>query len=26
VAAPLIAGKTVYAADLTGRVSAFKLE
>jgi outer membrane protein assembly factor BamB len=26
VAAPLIAGKTVYAADLMGRVSAFKLE
>ncbi|HEX6397039.1 MAG TPA: PQQ-binding-like beta-propeller repeat protein, partial [Steroidobacteraceae bacterium] len=26
VAAPLIAGKIVYAADLTGRVSAFKLE
>jgi outer membrane protein assembly factor BamB len=26
VAAPLIAGKVAYAADLTGRVSAFKLE
>lgn len=26
VAAPLIAGKTVYAADLAGRVSAFELE
>jgi len=26
VSAPLIAGKTVYAADLAGRVSAFKLE
>jgi outer membrane protein assembly factor BamB len=26
VAAPLIAGQTVYAADLTGRVSAFRLD
>jgi hypothetical protein len=26
VAAPLIAGKMVYAADLSGRVSAFRLE